>query len=70
MPVSFRPCLSMGEPLGDHLDVGVVVNQRQPVLGRDGGGEQVADADPAVPTRSGQTVLGPERSVPVVVVDK
>jgi hypothetical protein len=54
--------------LGGRVEVGVVVHDGQPVFAGDDGGEEVGDAEGAVPAGAGKRMLGVEGALPVLVV--
>ena len=56
------------DDLGGGLEVGVVVHEGEPVFGCEYRGEQVGDADGAVPDCAGQFPLRGEGLLPVLVI--
>jgi hypothetical protein len=56
------------EHFGGGVEVGVVVDQGDSVFAGEDGGEQVGDADGAVPAGAGQLALDVEDPLPVAVL--
>jgi hypothetical protein len=62
------PHLLEGDDGGGGLEVGVVVDHREPVLGGQDGGQQIRNPDRPVPALACQFPLGFQRSLPVFVL--
>jgi hypothetical protein len=69
-PAGHDPHLLEGDEGGGGLEVGVVVDHREPVRGGQDRGQQIRHPDRPVPALAGQFPLGVQRRPPVFVVGR